>query len=138
RDTWIAGSTGIALTQFGGTRHTTIKADFSLTRRLARSWGGGISYTRATQFVTAFTLPTSSDALGTGVSGRLSRRLSLGLSASYARGEVGFSRDARFDTASGFAQARFQMTRLVSMMGEYGYYQYHVPVGVTIQPIAPE
>lgn len=138
RKTWIAGSAGASVTQFGGTRHTSIDANASLTRQLARSWGAAISYSRATQFVSAFTLPISSDAASAGVSGHVTRRLTLGVSAAYARGHVGFSRDVTFDSASGFTQARFRVTRLISMIGEYGYYQYHIPPGVTVQSIDPE
>jgi hypothetical protein len=138
RKTWIVGSAGASVTQFGGMRHTTINGDFSLTRQLVRSWGAAIGYSRTTQFVTAFTLPITSDAVSTGVSGHVTRRLTLGVSAAYARGHVGFSRDVTFNSASGFAQARFRLTRLLSMIGKYGYYQYHIPPGVTVQSIDPE
>ena len=89
---------------------------------LGRSWDLRATYRRGINFLETTSRPLLSDSGVLSVSGLLTRRVDLSLSAAAVRGEVGIDASGtRYDTYAGTMAMRFAMTRSLALSADYLY-----------------
>jgi hypothetical protein len=108
------------------------------TSMIGQSWDLMGSYERGTQLTAGLTDVTYVDTLGFGVRGLLTRRIDVGLSASYASGEVGFDELRNSYTAyTAVARVGFAMHRSIALFGEAFYYSDSYNLGPDPGTVGP-
>ena len=115
-------------------------AQFSTRLDLARSWNISGNYRRGADTLEGLTTEAFiNDAATATLSGLLSRRIELAIIAGVARGttaaEGGVNSKYLTNTAS--TQLRFAMSRIVSAVVSYHYYQYNFDNTVLPDGVAP-
>ncbi len=96
-----------------------------LSRQIARSWSGSVSYTRGLQYVTGFSGPFYSDSVSASLGGYMGSRGHLTLGGAYSSGQVrpvgtGYG----YGTYSGRVNYQLALGRYLATFVEYGYYHY--------------
>lgn len=89
---------------------------------LGRSWDLRANYRRGVNFLESTARPMLSDSAVVSVSGLLTRRVDLSLSAAAVRGEVGIdATGASYDSYAGTVALRYAMTRSLALSADYLY-----------------
>lgn len=125
RKTTMGFSFGSAMMQ-DGVRHVyTVLGDASLNREIGRSWVAIANYHRGLGMVAGFDQPLFSDAISGSVNGLITRRIDFSGSVAYTNGEIGIrSLTNRLGSYNGTARARYAISELFAIYGEYIVYWY--------------
>lgn len=125
RRTAISAGTGMSFFPAGGETNTRMTGNATLRFELARKWTSSFQYNRSLQFVEALTVPFLSDSLSAGLTGQVTRRLNLGMTAGYSTGQVGvLAEGGQYGTYTGSGQVMFALSRHYALYSEYLYYHY--------------
>jgi hypothetical protein len=121
RKTSIAFHTGSSLADQGGSRAFLLTGDASFTREIGRTWTARADYRRGTTI-----LPGINElAFAVSVQGDATPRVGLHAGASYSEGTLGVVRVTnQFGSYSASTGARYSLSRLVGLYGEYVNYWY--------------
>jgi hypothetical protein len=99
--------------------------DARFSREIGRTWHATASFHRGAGLIAGFTHPIFADGVQVGLTGALSRRLTLWTSAGMSSGEV---TDVRRHNGTynyiGSGRLQFALSRMLALTGEYDYYQY--------------
>ncbi len=140
RKTTVSFATGTAIVRgVLGAADYRLVAHARVSREIARTWHATGSYDRGASLLAGFTQPIYSDDVQVGVTGSLSRRLTLATRAGVSTGELtGVREQNTTGNRSGSAQLQYALSRMLALTGEYAYYQYQfgrpegLPVGLPL------
>lgn len=140
RRTTLAFTTETSVVRKPGTgRHYRLNGRVILSSWLGRAWQASLHGSRLTEFLPGFVEPLFSDNAGASVTGLLSRRMELILTAMAGKGVFGTDESVferpRFTLANSTAQLNVAFTRHLGLFGQHAFYFYEMPPGAS--PVAP-
>lgn len=103
-----------------------------------RTWEARASYRRGLEYVAGIRAPVLTGAASASVSGLLSRRVDLSLSAGYSDGSSALLTTSTFTTYTADARLRYALTRSWALYTEYFYYFYDFSGTTLLAPGLPE
>jgi hypothetical protein len=124
---------GTSVAKVVATSHVLATGSAYLNRQVSRSWSANLSYSRGIQYVAGFSSPFFSDSVAAGLSGFLSPRSRLNLSAAYSNGQAGIATTNQgYKTYSGVAGYQFALNQFIALTADYDYYHYIFDPTVTL------
>jgi hypothetical protein len=124
---------GTAVAKVVATNHVLATGSAYLNRQVSRSWSANLSYSRGIQYVAGFSSPFFSDSASGGLSGFLSPRSRVNVSAGYSNGQAGIATTNQgYRTYSGVAGYQFALNRFIALTADYNYYHYLFDPTVTL------
>ena len=98
-------------------------------------WEARGSYRRGLEFVPGLVQPVFTDGVTADLTGLVTRRLDLGLSAGYSQGASALTRNTmNFDTTRASVRVQFALARSAAVHAEYLYYFYNFHGDVGLPP----
>jgi hypothetical protein len=140
RRTTISFSGGPSLVSYQGRDSVRAFGGVTLTHPFARDWNLRAFYRRGVTFLDGTNQPFLSDSFSAGVSGLVTRRLDVSLTAGAILGDIGLEAGVGatpmpYDTYTGSSRVRFGLTNSIALFGEYlaTYSRYNN----SLAPVAP-
>jgi hypothetical protein len=113
-------------------------ADASMTYQMTRDWSAQGKYNRGVAFIDGLQAPVYTDAFTASVTGVLSRRTDLSLSAASSAGQlVQAGGSGPFTTYTGDARLRVAVSKTLATYIEYLYYYYNFQQGTPLPAGVP-
>ena len=114
-------------------RQYQVASEVGVAYDFGRSWRARANYRRGLEYVVDLPEPVFADSVSGGVTGLLSRRVDLSLSAGYSSGESLLNTGGLlFDTYTGDVRLRYAFTRGLAVYAEYLYYFYDFREGAVL------
>ena len=111
--------------------------DASLSYQLSRFWSVTTSYNRGVGKVAAQALPYVTDAFGGGLSGLVTKHLTLSGSGGYSRGDSAGLANNAYHSINASGRIGYTLTRFLPLYVEYVYYSYQFNTAVGLAPGIP-
>jgi hypothetical protein len=136
RRTTLAFSTETSMVRKPGeSRHYRLNGRVLLSSWLRRTWLGSINASRTTEFLPGYIEPLFSDNVGGALTGLLSQRLEMIVSAAVGKGKFGTDasvfENPRFTIANATTQLNFAFTRHLGVFGQHAFYYFKMPPGAS-------
>jgi hypothetical protein len=115
-----------------------LQGDGAVDYQFSRTWRASASYHRGVDYVAVLTEPVFADSARADLSGLITRRLDVSVSAGYAVGESALTQNSsQLDSYTGTARLRFALTRALALYTEYFYYFYDLRGSSHLAPELP-
>lgn len=125
----------VFLRRLNSGRRFRLNGTAALSRRFRKSWEVSLSANRQSEFMPGFIEPVFTDTVGFSLGGRFFNRVETVTLINGGRGTFGIDGElGKFATASAITQLHLAVARHFGVIGQYGYYNFDLPSGVT--PIA--
>jgi hypothetical protein len=108
-----------------------------LTHELGRTWTAYAAYNRGLIFREGFDDPFLTDALSTGLSGLVTRRLDVSIVGRIAFASQDVGDKNRYDSVVASAQARYAFSQFLAGYARFVYYTYEFEEGIPLEPGLP-
>jgi opacity protein-like surface antigen len=117
---------GTEIGLIGFRRQGRVVGDGAFSIPLSHTWFATTSIRRGLEYETTFPAPVVNNAAKFSVTGLVTSRVDVVLSAGYARGESIFNQETfSFDTYTGEVGVRYAVSRNLAFNGGYLYYNYN-------------
>jgi hypothetical protein len=129
---------GNLLGVIGFQRRYRVVGDGAFSIPLSQGWAANASVRRGVQYESNLPTPVVNNAVRAFVTGLLTRRLDVLVSAGYARAESILNAETlSFDSYTGEIGVRYAVSRTIALNAGYLYYYYDVERGVLLAPGMP-
>jgi opacity protein-like surface antigen len=130
RRTHVNFSSGSSIVNYFNKQYFVVIGDAGVRRELGQTWNASLSYHRGVQFVEGLTGPLKADSVLTKLTGLISHRFDVSMSAGYSKGQIGLgSADPGYDTFLVGTGVRYAFARTLSFQAEYQYFMYDFAQG---------
>jgi len=122
----VAGG-NLIFRQYMGNGYADVEYQFQGT------WRARANYKRGIEYVVDIPEPVYADSISVGIDGFVTRRIDLAISGGYSSGDsILNSSELAYATYTGNIRARYAITRLAAIYGEYLYYFYDFAEGTPL------
>lgn len=133
--TSVALSTGTTVVSAADGRHVQVGGMLRVDRQLFAGWRAQAGYERGVQVLENTPVPFFSGTFTGGISGQITRRMSLRSVPIYSTGAAVGDRSMKYHSVSATTRLDIAVTRHWALYGEHFYYRYQFPQGTGLPAV---